>query len=384
MSRPVLWLVALLLIPCWVIGWLYEIDIKTAHWVISRILTFPSMIYGPVQNNELGRYYYGPFSLVLFMPLSKLAFVPFKIVWLLLQTTSFVLFWWFLVRLYPALFRSSWRSFFVWIIAINPIHNNFQSNNIQLMLAVILLGAQLLSRSKNTLGPLIAGVLVAGAAHVKVYPAFLAVFYFLTGRPALRWGVAGGAVGFALLPFAVFGIPLGTTLYSGFLENITIYGTDNPLTRVSDILCLPSLLARTLEPYASSSTVLAVTWSLTFLVSMAFFLWAWRRRGGDTPPWEIAWLLMAFLNPSTRVHYFVFLVPAFCWWLEKLDVKSARQLFFFVTSLLLVTFTVEGVVGRTLNNRLEYLNLPTWGILVALFSVVILKIRARDDIISSQ
>ena len=364
MAKPIQALIALLIIPCWVIAVLYEVDIRTAYSVITRIPTELMSIYGPPRGPEEGRYFYGPFSLVLFSPLSALSFFHFKLLWIGFQTLSYCVFWWLLVRLYPSLFTDGWRAIWVWIISINPIHNNFQSNNIQLMLGAAFLAAEFLSRRPSNIAPFLAGLILTSTAHVKVFPAFLCVYYFLTGRRAMRWGLLVGGVGFGLLPFTIFGPPAAWTLYRDFLVNISTYSADNSLSQVADILCLPSLLARTLGPGLLPSQLSWIISIVTLAVSGSFFAWAWKQRHRQNL-WEMAWLLMVFLNPSSRVHYFVFLIPVFCAWAQSLSIHRPWGLAAFGASVALIAFTVEGVVGKAINNRLEYLNLPTWGIAIA-------------------
>ncbi len=369
----------LLLIPCWVIAWLYEVDIRTAYSAISRIPTELGSIYGPARGPELGRYFYPPFTLVLFSPLSRLPFLEFKLVWMALQTASYGVFWWCLYKLYPTIFRSPWPAVCVIVIAINPIHNNFQSNNIQIWLAAILLAAELMSRAESRRTAFSAGLLVALTVHIKVYPVFLALYYFLTACRSMRWGILSGGLIFLVLPFGFFSPESAVSLYRGFFANLTTYGAENSLTVVPDILCLPSLIARTLSAWLTPTQIASTTAMITSVVSGAFLLWAWRRRSKPTPTtWEMAWLLMALLNPSTRVHYFIFYVPAFCLWTQSLSRKNILNSAAFATSVALIAFTTEFVVGKSLNNRLEQLSLPTWGILI-LAAGVFSRIRNQSN-----
>ncbi|MBI1860836.1 MAG: DUF2029 domain-containing protein [Deltaproteobacteria bacterium] len=373
-----LFLVGLLLIPCWVIGVLYEVDILTAYDVISRIPTDLGGIYGSPIRGLLGRYFYPPFTLVFFSPLSGLSFPVFKYVWLALQTLSYGVVWWCLVKLFPQLFRNTARVFWVWIIAINPLHNNFQSNNIQIWLGALLLLAELLSRRPDFWGPFLAGLLVALTTHIKVYPLFLVVYYFISAGKVMRVGLLSGLVGFALLPLLFFGPNKGADLYRSFFLNLTTYSAENSPIQVSDILCLPSLIARLLDGSPLALFAGAFTKVITVVASATFFLWCFRTRL-RRDQWVLAWLLMALLNPSTRVHYFVFLIPAFAYWAERVSFQRPLDLTLYALSILLVAFTMEGVVGKALNNRLEYWNLPTWGIVILAIGVVTNLMRASPN-----
>ena len=376
MNRLLLFLVLLLLIPCWVMGILYEVDIRTAYSVISRIPAELLTIYGPPRAGDLGRYFYPPFTLVLFSPLSKFPFAEFKAIWLMLQTATYLLFWYFLVKLYPKVFQNNWRGLWVWIITINPLHNNFQSNNINIWLAAMLLAAEILQRQRWILGQFLAGLLVAMTVHIKVYPAFLALFYFVSGKRSLQTGLIVGLFGFTILPWFYFGVGNGMELYRGFLTNVLSYGADNSLTTITDILCLPSLLARVFHGSLSEGTIASLTKGITVTTVLVFMGAVFRFRGRKNL-WELAWLLMVFLNPSTRVHYFVFLIPAFCFLAEYVSLNWSLETLLFGLGIGLVAFTMEGVVGKELNNRLELLNLPTWGMICLGLGLLLSQFRLQ-------
>lgn len=369
-------LLFLLLIPCWVIAAQYEIDLVNLHFVAKVLHTDLTRVYA--QNGTLGRYYYGPFSLILIHPLGLLSFPIVKWFWIGLQTLSYLFFWLGLFRLYPKLWERKyfWAWVVVWILAINPIHNNFQSNNIQLMLAAVLVWAEIFRQSERSSGPFVAGVLVALMAAIKLFPAFIAVLYFLGTSPKVRWGLIIGSAIALIAPFLFYGWNDGLFLTQDFYRNLTTYGAENPLNRTPDILCLPSLLERV----GVSAT--GVRW-LGIGIAALFFWVAYRYprlhdNVGSRELWGVGMALMTFLNPSSRPHYFIFYVPAMASLAEfALATSPVRKgaTAGIVLSLLLIAFTMEGVVGKHWNNQMEFWNFPTYGmaILIAMTAYLLLK-----------
>jgi hypothetical protein len=373
-----LFLLFALLVPCWVIAARYDIDLVVLHFTTGLVRDHNyAAVYA--QNGSLGRYFYGPFSLILFNPFAYLPYVVVKWIWIVFQTISFVLFWRFLVRLYPFLDTPTarWSWVLVFIVAINPIHNNFQSNNIQLMLAAVLLGAELLTRVRAPLPQAAGGVLVMIAAGVKVFPIFIATFYLLGKSRPVRYGIYLGTVLVLGLPFLYFGKADALLLYQGFFRNLTTYNTENSLAKVPDILCLPSLLTRwfsveTFYPEIGPKVIKGVIVALSFL----FFFFAWKKQKALPPAeasresihlWALAMALMALFNPSTRPHYFIFYVPAFCSLLEMAKVQVMTRWFLVgsvISATLLIAFTAEGVVGKTINDQLEAWSVPTVGMII--------------------
>lgn len=370
-------LLGLLLIPCWVIAAKFEVDIKTVFHVATLSHSHAAASYGP---SAVGRFFYGPVTVALLYPLGFLSFTAFKWVWIFFQTVSFWVFWGCLYRLYPALGKrgNGFGWFLLFILSINPIHNNFQSNNIQLMLMAVLLLAEILTSSEKKNAQVFGGFLCALCACIKVFPLFICCYY-LFSKP--RKTTAGLALGFVIsvaLPLLVFGYADFLILVKGFLENLSTYSADNSLIQVPDILCLPSLLARWGEGYSwDPRAVQWVTRVVIGLISSSFFILVVRAKKtvSLTPFFGMACLLMALLNPSTRVHYFIFYLPAACsllQWTSENRAKRAPVFAGMILVTLLIAFTTEGIVGKKFNNQLEFLSIPTWGCI--LLGVILLRV----------
>lgn len=377
-----------LLIASWVAAINYEIDLVNIYVTAKFLVSDITRTY--MKNEPYGRYFYGPISLVLIKPFAYLSWTVVKYFWILLQTVCFVAFWKLLNKLYPFLLekKANWAWVIILIVSINPLHNNFQSNNIQLMLMALFLYSELLTYEKSAKSQFWAGALISLAALIKVFPAFLAAYYFVVKPKQVKWGVLGGALLWLVAPFAVFGWNDSLLLYKGFFEHLFTYNNEeNSFLKVQDLLCLPSLIARVLAGH-SEKEISLVTKSSILVVSGVFFFSAWNKFKGEVARkssleyWALAMALMTFLNPSTRPHYFIFYVPAFCvllgvmhenvanWWVKLSTVLSV----------LMIAFTAQGVTGKELNDKLELLSVPTWGMLILCVALTALIARNNKEL----
>lgn len=374
-------LLFVLTIPCIVIAIRYNIDLVNIYAAAKFTATDLTRVYA--YNGALGRYFYGPFSLVLINPMAYFSYTEVKYFWIFLQTLSYAVFWVFLYKLYPLLKKESffWPWMLVFVVAINPIHNNYQSNNIQLMLMAVLVVAEVLTYSSSKYAQWLAGVLVVTTAAVKVFPLFLVAYYFFIKPRAVKAGVLSGVALTLVAPILYFGSANGLMLYKDFAMNLTTYSAENSLTKSGDIMSLPSMITRWMLAFEPPSGVWAgrIIKTLILAISGSFFFWTWneKRQGRfeDTRiqihGWAMAMALTVFLNPSTRPHYFIFYIPAFCSVLEIASEKKGKFLnFAAIVAMLLVAFTTDFVVGKNFNDRLESWSIPTLGfvlICIALF-----------------
>src|SRR4051812_23861078 len=88
----------LLLVPCWVIAAQYNIDLVNLYAAARMLLSEPTQVYA--SHHELGRWFYGPISLVMIEPLGHLPYGVVKYFWIALQTLCFFGFWRLLGRLF--------------------------------------------------------------------------------------------------------------------------------------------------------------------------------------------------------------------------------------------------------------------------------------------
>lgn len=365
--RAQYFLLFVLLFPCWVIAYHYDIDLVNIYAASGFLHSDLSRVYA--YNANLGRYFYPPVTLTLIYPFAYVSYPVVKTFWIILQTLSYITFWYGFYKLYPKFKENFWMWVVVFIVSINPIHNNYQSNNIQLMLIAILIGAEVLSRKENASllkGPFAAGLLVALASWIKVFPAFMAVYYVLAKPMKAKMGVIVGFFVGLIVPFFFFGTESGLQLYKDFYNGVSTYGNENTSP---DIMCLPSLVERFFT-YVVPASKAVISWTTRILslgIAGVFFAIVYFSKRRGIHLWAAAMALTAFLNPSTRPHYFIFYVPAFAsaiqmvWFEKEVAVSRWAHGVVLTLSVLLVAFTTDAVLGKHLNDRVELLSLPTLG-----------------------
>lgn len=386
MNKWIWGLLGALIIPCWVIGYQYNTDFRVLYYISQVMGQDVNMVYGP--NASAGRFFYGPLTLPLIAPLALATQSISHVGWLVLQSVAYGIFFWGLIRLFPVLTKSAWVWVFVWAFCINPVHNNFQSNNIQLMLIAAIVVAEICTRTDSSRLRLLGGALVALAAAIKVFPGFVAVMYLIAKPKSVKWGVVLGSALSVLIPLVYFGFGDTVILFQGFLTNLTTYTDENSLVGSPDILCLPTLLARAFSPgvHVSAFAETLTRWSsLALCLGYFYLLWAGRKvEGIEKHLWSLGLALMVFINPSSRPHYFVFYIPAMCS-LVEIWRSNARGNSLLLTgavfSWALIALTAQGVVGKDLNNMLELLSVPTLGMVVlcATLTVAVVNLMSEQE-----
>lgn len=326
-------------------------------------------IYDP--NDVLGRFYYTPLILIAFQWMGNLSIATNHVLWLCFHTASFLIFWICLNRLYPTLFKGDpwWGWIVVWILSINPIHANFQCQNISLPLMAILLFCEVLRNQKSLAAQWAGGALWALVAPVKLFTLFMACFYFLVANQAMRRGILTGLFVSLVLPLVFFGPDNGLLLYKRFYLSLITYHGTYPLGERPELLSLPSLLTKWCDLFVPSTHILPVVTFFTWGLGILFFLFAWKKHGNRSPEfqrhlWALSVSLMVLLNSTSRPDYFIFYVPALCS-LVTVSRSAKYDLLLSVgilVSLLLIAFTSEWVVGsKAFNNQLESWRVPVVG-----------------------
>jgi hypothetical protein len=360
----VLWICAV------VIAIRYEVDFTVMYRVSRLVLSDVSQVYGTSHGPG---FYYGPVTFVFTAPLALLSFPAAKFVWIVLQTIAFSVFWIFLHKKFEVIRRNQWAWIWVFAVSINPVHLNFQSNNIQLMLLAILMVAQTLSNRPESAWQFLSGVLVAGTGAVKLYPLFMVVYFALVKTNQVRLGLLAGFLLAIGIPFAQFGIGDALTLYEGFLSSLGRYHSENSLIESFNIQCLPSVLARVLPLEISTGKAFApLVIACIGLVSAIFYFLVFQKREVarrderyEKYLWSFGLALMVFLNPSSFGHYLVFFVPAVASLVEICEKRESRNWIAtggLIVGSVLMALVVDGIIGKPLSHALQRLCVPSIGL----------------------
>lgn len=363
-------LVLLLLIPCWGIAWKPGGDLgvyyRASTWLLQG---WVSKLYS--ENAEIGNFFYGPFGLSLLKPLALLSFDKANLLWLILQTMAYLFFWRNLFFIFPELLQPEKLRLFllVWLVSIKPIHASFQSHNVQLIFAALLSWVEISRFSEKNFLQAAAGSVVTLLTSIKIYPAFLTIYYLIRGSGGVRLGLFFGGLVSILVPMVVFGFSAGLSLPFQFVENAVKYHQVYDLAKDVVSLSLPSLLATWLPKNWVAGGAIGLT---TLLISTLFFLWVYLSSRKLKPKdnrhlWAFGWSMMGLLNSTTRPDYFIYFVPAFASLpiLTSHSIGKNRYRLGITISVLLIAFITEWTLGsRELTHYLEGLRVPVLGVLL--------------------
>jgi hypothetical protein len=363
-------LLIILLIPCWGIalkpGGDLGVYYQASVWLQKGWVT---KLYS--DNAEIGNFFYGPFGLALLKPLALLSFSGANLLWLGLQTLSYFGFWFFLFKIFPELLSPLKKGLFllVWVVSIKPIHASFQSHNVQLIFAAILAASEWGSRSESAFQKWLSGIAVALVASIKIYPAFIALYYLLKRPKEVKMGLLLGGLISLLIPLEVFGFSTGLSLPKLFIDNLLHYHQVYDLAKDTVSLSLPSLLAT----YLPQSWIHRGAISLIVgLISLWFFTDTFLSRlrvlsNEERYHWAFLWSMMGLLNSTTRPDYFIYFVPAFTSLPLLIEKEKMTKVYYIglTVSVLLIAFITEWVLGsRELTHHLESLRVPVLGVLL--------------------
>lgn len=360
-------LVGILLIPCVGIAWNPRGDLNV-YYAVSQYLLAGKAATIYADNEQLGNFFYGPLGLAILKPLALLPFSFAHGWWVCLNVISYFVFWGVLSRLFPSLFEKKNRLYFVliWIASIKPIHASFQSFNVQLMCAALLLAAEYASHQSKRWS-FWSGFGIASLVAIKVFPIYVLLYYFLVKSKELRYGSIAGFVTALALPVFVFGFPLGLVMSRDFVFNLFTYHNAYPLAEGTYLLSLPSLLAWLGKMGGLEATAATLTKFLVVGISLAFFGYTWKK-GESLFAWAMALALMTLLNSVSRVDYFIFYIPAFCALLIYRVAHPLLERWFMVLTglaLSLLAFVNEWTLqSAALNHQLEGWRVPVYGMLI--------------------
>jgi len=377
-------LLLVLLATCLGIAWKGGLDTPYYHRAAQLVgANQPEAIF--VEGATSGNIFYGPFFFVLLKPLAGLTLPQFANFLIVLNVLAFIALWVGISRLYPALWKGTpfYLWLLVWIVSIKPIHASFQCLNFQLVLMALFSLAELGTRSNRAWPRFAAGMLVVFVSSIKVFPAFIAVFYYLTKTKAVRVGLLVGALVALLSPMALFGWEVGARLSFDFVRHLGEFHKVYTLEETFN-LSLASLIA-TWFKFLGQATVQIVTLALSLFIGGGFLWYAAKTKQSPEPRhathvWAFAVALMALLNSGSRADYFIFYLPAFCSVAEYLLFRRAGAWFWSATLTAAAIFALltEWVLqSRELNHRLEDMRIPVVGMLI-LCVLLVRVIRTRE------
>ena len=173
-----------------------------------------------------------------------------------------------------------------------PVVSELNIGNVHLLILGLLAGAWLALGRRSAGGDTAAGVLVAVAALIKVFPALLVLWFLVTGR--VRAAVAS-LVAMVVLVLAT----LPVTGLGPWLDYPTVLANLGPPTELTDVLA-PTVWLATVMPSL-------VAQALVTVVGIAVVVWTARRRS-EPVSFAVAVTVSVLIAPALYPHYLAILV----------------------------------------------------------------------------
>ena len=155
-----------------------------------------------------------PTSVLLAMPLAGLDYGDAFLAWAALSLAAFAVSLWMVGRELgvPLSFRSAVAIVTLLLICF-PFRLHIEQGQFAIVLLVLITGAWVAYRRSR---PVLAGSLLAVAIAVKLFPAYLLLFFLLRRQ----WRVLAGAAGCSILVAALTAAALGSDIYAVYLREI--------------------------------------------------------------------------------------------------------------------------------------------------------------------
>jgi len=265
-----------------------------------------------------------------------------------------------------------------------PVHIQVSQGQFNFVLLALIVGAWLSARTDR---PVLAGVLIGGAAAIKLFPALLLVHYAL--RRQWRIVISGSVVLTALtaISVAIVGtdaageyatrvVPAVDSL-KGAWRNVSLHGLWwkllSPGTGVTYVAGqVPSITQVKIDPVVRSAALAG--WASLGSVLLLLVFWirgvlATGRHQHADIGFGLALVVMLLVSPVTWLHYLVLLIPTFFFlWYHLSGARRERYawlilLFAVMGPVWELTLPLEGGVqtyGWPM--VLTVLSLPTWGL----------------------
>jgi len=348
--------------------WRNDFIIYYDAWLRTRLLDLADL-YTPERQFQ-GGYYYSPLFAALGAPITLVspivATIGHVVVQFGLVSTSLILVKrWTRYQLgRVSLSVALWVT--VLLLFLNTLMGQFENGNVSLLIFFLcfLSGYTYLFRRK-----LLSASLLGLAINIKVFPVFLLGFATLQRD---RRFLAYCLVVLLLLmvaPVLYFGWDVNWQLHGEFLSALGRYGAQNDYARV-EYQSLPSALFR-LATHLGVDAGLALRAGQLVVVAAATIVW-WTFRHRMRSDWIVVFsFFLAFTAqfvPSSWVHHMGFYYAPLAvltlqgWARQRRWPYAATFVLFFLA----YAASAQGVVGRPVNDFLEYWSIPTLGIWVFL------------------
>ncbi|MEJ2483305.1 MAG: glycosyltransferase [Gemmatimonadota bacterium] len=359
-------------------------DVKVYHeaWTNAALRRFDA-IYTPGRNGQ-GGFYDSPLFAMLGAPLSHLPPRTAALLYIVVQggllgASLVLLKRWTRYQIgETSLGVVFWLTFL--LAFLNTALGQFHQGNLSLPIFLLCL----MSGYSYLFGhrALSAGWL-ALAINIKVFPAFLIGFALLRRDWRFCAWLAGILLLLVLTPALYFGWDVNLQLHGEFLSVLSGYGSENDRARVV-YQSLPTAFYRIALGLGEPSALNALRAGQLLVVAAAIWVW-WAFRRRLRTDWILVYSFFLALTaqflpysriPSMGFFYAPLALITMHGWASRTRWPYSASL---VGFLLLYSFSTEFILGRRLNDALEYASIPTLGIWILLVGAFVYWTRGSES-----
>jgi Glycosyltransferase family 87 len=290
----------------------------------------------------LERNLHPPTSVLLAIPLSGLCYRDAFFAWNLLSLLPLAVSLYLTARaLGIPLTPWSALPIYTLLLVCNPLHQQLLQGQLNLVLLLLIVGVWWADRTDR---PVLAGLLLGAATTIKLYPAFLFLYFVLQRRSRSIAAGAASIIALTLLTVAILGIDS----YRDYLVNVI--PTLGPWRSSWPNVSLPGFWTKLFDPdgnvgmtvplVRSRAMAVAGTWISCALVAAATGVVVRRARSRLERDWAFATCITAMLlvTPIVWDHYFLLLLlPVALLWTGLPRTGPARWDFRLILFVLWVT-----------------------------------------------
>jgi hypothetical protein len=293
----------------------YANDFRALFDGIRRFFLSGEQLYDldAIRGNPFGdTYKYPPLFALTLWPLARVPFVPALQIWRVVQLLLLAASVWLLARTYR--FDRNlwlWASLILVLMNFRPLGDTVAYGQVDIMLLLLIVGSWVALRQDHDWA---AGLLLALAAMLKLYPAFLVLFFVARRRWRALLAFAVGLVALAGLSVLILGWPVNETYLrevlpisgggTAWVENQTFNGFLNRL--LTDRLALDPTTSRRADEAALLGAGI-----LTAITGGLIYKFGKRESLNDGLGFSLLVVTMLLALPAAWIHYETILVLPF-------------------------------------------------------------------------
>ena len=292
---------------------------------------------------KVTEYNYPPFTTLLFLPLSYLPYPAAVLVWRILNLGLVVCAVWLICKML-ALPLGATTALIVGLIVFNydPLIYNLAIGQINLVILLLITGAAYAwVRQRQVL----AGVLLALAASIKIAPAILFIYFLWKGGLKLVAAGVAAMAAFAAIAFVALGeqpTRKAFTIITAFAQADNAWIANQSMRGFLARLFVGDEYVHAFYPAATLERGLYYAGALVIAALTAFVIYRSRRTGLFHLEFALMLITFHLISPVTWVHHFVWMLyPLIVLAVACLDRKHLAPIICFAIGYALIAFPLD-------------------------------------------